>query len=108
MHIEIVRKPPENRNGIERLKISLLGDHTLDAKSCMFLQAIALLHSKGFLYAGASDLYLPLIDRSHHPLTHFTDGTLISDHVIKVHGPYECAADQYDRKFRPAPAVFSP
>ena len=99
MPVQIIRKPPTGKVGGERLKISLLGDHALDGTSCMFLQVVAFLHDMGFTHAGASDLYLSLIDRDRHPLTHFPNGTPLADHVITIRSPYACAADEYDRKF---------
>lgn len=107
MSVQINRKPPTSRSGSDRLKISLLGDHALDAKVCMFLQAIAFLQHRGFTHAGPADLYLPLIDGHLHPLTLFPDGTPISDHFVTIAGPYACAADDYDRKYSlPFPRPF--
>lgn len=107
MAIQIIRKPPTAKTPGERLKVSLLGDHALDAKVCMFLQVIALLGTKGFTHAGPADLYVPMIDQNRHPLTHFPDGTLIADHIVTIAHPYACAADEYDRKFLvPQPRPF--
>jgi hypothetical protein len=103
MGVRIVRKPPTSKGGSDRLKVSLLGTHPLDAKVCMFLQTIAFLQHRGFTHAGPADLYLPLIDRSLHPLTIFPDGTPIAEHFITIADPYACAADDYDRKFSPPP-----
>jgi hypothetical protein len=104
--LQIRRKPPTSKNQSERLKISLLGAHSLDEKACMILQVIAHLQSIGFSHADPTDFYLPPVDPNHHPLTHFPDGTLIADHYITIAAPYACAADEYDRRFSlhpPAP-----
>jgi hypothetical protein len=103
MPVKIIRKPPTSKAPAERLKISLLGDHPLDGLSCMFLQVIAFLHEQGFTHGGGGDFYLSLIDRDRHPLTHFPDGTPVAEHIIAIRSPYQCAADEYDRKFRPEP-----
>ena len=97
--IRLIRKPPTSKTPTERLKISLLGQHSLDDKGSMELQIIAYLQSVGFTHAGPIDFYVPLIDRHFHPLTHFPDGTLIADHIITITEPYSCAADEYDRRY---------
>ena len=101
--IRLVRKPPTSKAHADRLKITLLGDHSLDDKGCMELQINAHLQGIGFTHAGPIDLYVPLIDQDRHPLTHFPDGTLIADHIITITQPYACAADEYDRKFHLPP-----
>ena len=101
MRIELTRRPPFNGGAAQNLKVSLLGAHTLDGKGCMALQVVAFLHELGFTHAGDSYLYLRMIAPDLHPLTRFPDGSEIKDHVITIRSPYQCAADEYDRKFQP-------
>ena|ERR1017187_10189469 len=103
MPVEIVRRKPTTRMNAERLRISLMGDHSLDGAGCMLLQVVAFLHDMGFTHFGGGDLYLALIDRDHHPLTRFPDGSPVRDHVLTIRSPYDCAADKYDLKFPPPP-----
>jgi hypothetical protein len=101
---KIIRKPPTAGSGTERLKIALDGRHNLDGMGCMVLQVIAFLHELGFDMTGGGHLYIDLLDRDHHPLTFFPDGSKIAEHLIVVRSPYQCAADEYDRKFQhPSP-----
>lgn len=99
MDVRILKKPPLFNTKSERLKVTLLGDHAIDDKACMFLQAVAFLTEQGFTNAGLIDMYIPLQDADRHPLSHFRDGTPIAGHYITIEGPYSCAADHYDRKY---------
>jgi hypothetical protein len=101
--IHIRRKPPTAKIQSERLKYSLLGNHTLEEKDCMALQVTAHLRHLGFTHVGPMDCYAPLLTPDFHPLTHFPDGTLIADHFITISDPYQSAADHYDLKYAPRP-----
>ena len=103
MPIQFVKKPPIGKTGHGRLKGTLLGNHTLDEKQCMAIQIFHRLQLEGFPNAGTIDFYIPLLDLDAHPLTHFADGKLISEINMRLDSPYECAADEYDR--RPAPPL---
>ena len=96
MTLQLVRKPPVGNSKSERLKITLCGNHTTKQKACMLLQAKYFLqHDHGLEFAGPTDIYMPLIDRDGHPLTHFADGRLIVDFNILIESPYHCAADDH-------------
>ena len=96
MTLQLVRKPPIGNSRTERLKITLIGNHTMKQKACMLLQAKYFLqHEHGLRFAGPTDIYMPLIDEAGHPLTHFADGRLIVDFNMLVESPYHCAADAY-------------
>ena len=95
MMIQLVRKPPVGKK-FDSLRVVLEGNHTLDEKLCEFRQALAFLQEHhNIANAGASNLYMPLVDQWGHPLTRFPDGTEIVDHILTVKSPYSCAADFY-------------
>ena len=95
MTIQLVRKPPIGKLKSDRLKATLKGNHTLREKLCMSMQVIHLLKNEGFLYAGPTDMWIPLIDPDGHELTHFANGKLIADYNIVIDSPYPCAADEH-------------
>ena len=96
MTLQLVRKPPTNKAFNERLKITMLGNHTLKQKTCMLLQAkYYLQHEQRIDFAGPTDVYVALIDQYGHPLTHFFNGNAIADYNIVIESPYHCAADSY-------------
>src|ERR1700675_3587793 len=96
MTIQLVRKPPTNKSLNDRLKITLLGNHTMKQKAAMLLDAkFWLEHEHGIRYAGPTDVWLDLIDPDGHPLTHFAHGNLIADYSIVIKSAYHCAADSY-------------
>jgi hypothetical protein len=98
MPIQFVKKPPIGKTGSGRLKVTLAGTHSLDDKQCMAIQIFHRLQLDGFPNAGTIDFYIPLLDSDIHPLTHFANGTLISDFDMRIDSPYDCAADEYDRR----------
>jgi len=92
-----VRKPPFPYRRNERLKIVLKGNHTFKQKAAMLLEAKFILeHERGLRFAGPTDVYAPMIDADGHPLTHYPDGTLITDSDLVMESLYHCAADGYD------------
>ena len=96
MTVTIVRKPPTSKGYNERLKITLVGNHTMKQKTCMLLQAkFYLEHEQGLGFAGPTDVYIPLIDQFGHPLTRFSNGNLIADYNLVIASPYHCAADEH-------------
>ena len=96
MTLQMVRKPPTNKTPNERLKITLTGNHTLKQKTCMLLQAkFYLEHEHGIGFAGATDVYVALIDQYGHPLTYFPNRDAIADWSLIINSPYHCAADDY-------------
>jgi hypothetical protein len=96
MTIQLVRKPPIGNVKSERLKITLVGNHTLKQKTCMLLQAkFYLQHEQRIDFAGPTDVYIALIDPHGHPLAYFADGNPISDYNLVIDSPYHCAADSY-------------
>jgi hypothetical protein len=96
MTLQMVRKPPTNKAFNERLKITLAGNHTLKQKTCMLMQAKFFLeHEHGIGFAGATDVYIALIDEHGHPLTCFGNRQLVADWSLLIDSPYHCAADSY-------------
>jgi len=95
MTIQLVRKPPIGKK-YESLRIVMEGNFGWDDKLCEFLQVISYLRYRQNIHnAGLINIYANLVDATGYPLTHFPDGSEISDHVLTIKGPYECAADQY-------------
>lgn len=101
MPIQFVKKPPIGKTGSGRLKGTMAGNHTLEEKVCMTIQMFHRLQLDGFPKAGTIDFYIPLLDLDAHPLTHFADGNLISEYNMVINSPYDCAADEYDRRQSP-------
>ncbi len=98
MTIQLIRKPPVGKK-FDSLRIVLEGNHTLKQKVSMLLQAKFMLeHDHNVHFAGMTNLYMPLVDKWGHPLTHFPDGTEIAEHILNINSPYHCAADLYDRR----------
>jgi len=96
MTIQLVRKPPTHKAFNERLKITLLGNHTMKQKGAMLFDVKFFLeHEHGISNASVTDVYMGLIDPYGHPLTHFPNGNLIADYSIVVNSPYHCAADDH-------------
>jgi hypothetical protein len=96
MTIQLVRKPPTNKQFNDRLKITLLGNHTMKQKAAMLLEAkFWLEHEHGIRHAGPSDFYIDLIDEHGHPLTHFANQNPFADWSLLIKSPYHCAADSY-------------
>ena len=107
MTLQLVRKPAIGNVRAERLKVTLSGRHTLKQKLAMVSLAKFWLHDEhGIDNAGPADLYLPLIDSSGYPLTHFGDGRLITEFDLVIDHPYHCAADTYD-SLRTVPSLQS-
>ena len=95
MTIQLVRKPPIGHIKSERLKITLLGNHTMKQKACMLMQVKFWLHQEhGIDNAGPTDVYLSLLDPNGYPLTTFRDERSVSDYLV-IDSPYHCAADSY-------------
>jgi len=96
MTVKLVRLPPIGNVKTERIKIVLEGNHTLEEKICMVMQAIAVLeHEHRIFRAGNCDLWLAPLDDHNHPLTFFADGEPIGQHKLIVNSPYSSAADHY-------------
>jgi hypothetical protein len=95
MTARLVRKPPIGNVRSERLKIALIGSHTMKQKLCMMTQVKFWLHEHGIDNAGPTDFYVPLLDPNGYPITNFSDGTLITDFNLVIESPYHCAADSY-------------
>ena len=96
MTIQLVRKPPIGHIKSERLKITLLGNHTMKQKACMLMQVKFWLHQEhGIDNAGPTDVYLSLLDPNGYPLTTFRDELSVSDYNLVIDSPYHCAADSY-------------
>ena len=96
MSIFLVKNPPTHKGFNKRLKISLLGNHTMKQKAAMILEAkFWLEHERGIRFAGPSDFYIDLIDEWGHPLTHFANQDLIAAWHMQIKSPYHCAADQH-------------
>jgi hypothetical protein len=99
MTVRLVRKPPIGNERIDRLKVTLAGNHTMKQKIAMLMQVKFWLHDEqGIDHAGPSDFYLSLIDPNGYPLTVFRDGQIITDYSLLIESPYHCAADDYDRR----------
>jgi hypothetical protein len=102
MNIKMLRKPPVGTTISDRLKITLLGNHTLQQKTCMIREAKYYLeHEQNIEFAGPTDVYISLIDQYGHPLTHFFNGSDIAGWNMFIEQPYPCAADEYDKPHRP-------
>ena len=85
MTLQLIRKPPTNKSFNERLKITLLGNHTMKQKTAMLLDAkFWLEHEHGIRYAGPADFYVGLIDQYGHPLTHFANQVPIADWSVVI------------------------
>jgi hypothetical protein len=96
MTLQMVKKPPTKTGFNERLKISLLGNHTFKQKAAMLLEAkFWLEHEHGIGNAGLTHVYIPLIDVHGYPLTHFANGDPIADWDLVINSPYHCAADDH-------------
>jgi hypothetical protein len=96
MTIQLVRKPPTNKAFTDRLKVTLVGNHTMKQKACMLMQVkFWLQHEQRIGNAGTVDVYIPLIDADGHPLTQFANGTSIADYNVIIQSPYHCAADEH-------------
>lgn len=96
MTLQIIRKPPTRKGFNERLKITLLDNHTLKQKIAMLMDAkFWLEHEHGIRYGGPADFYVGLVDEWGHPLTHFPNGNPIADWSLLVRSPYHCAADDH-------------
>ena len=81
---------------MDRLKIILEGQHSLEEKICMAMKAVAVLeHEHGIYRASDCDLWVSPIDNHNYPLTIFPDGHLIAKRRFIVDSPYECAAKAY-------------
>ena len=105
----LVRKPPLGNARMERLKIVLGGNHSLKQKAAMLLEAKFILeHDYRLRFAGPTHVYAPMIDADGHPLSHFPDGSLITDFDLVIDSLYHCAADAYDAPLPPTPTRFSP
>ncbi len=104
MTARLVRKPPGKTAFTDRMRITLEGNHTAKQKVSMLLQAKFLLqHDHGITFFGPSDFYAAIVDAHGYPLTNFPDGRPIADFYVVIDSPYPCAADDFDRKFRPEP-----
>lgn len=80
----------------DRMKISLLGYHTMKQKGAMFFDAKFFLeHEYGIRFAGQIDLYPNFVDQHGQPITHFSNGNAIGAYNMIVRSPYHCAADHY-------------
>jgi hypothetical protein len=96
MTVQLVRKPPTAKAFSDRLKITLLGNHTMKQKGAMLFDVKFFLeHEHGIRNASITDVYMGLIDPHGYPLTHFSNGSLITDFNIVVNSPYHCAADEH-------------
>ena len=96
MTIQLVPKPPIGKK-YDSLRIVLEGNHTLKQKIAMMLEAKFMLeHDQNIHFAGSTNLYMPLVDKWGHPLTHFPNGDEIASFELKIRSPYHCAADSYD------------
>jgi hypothetical protein len=96
MTIQLVRKPPSGNHKTERLKVTLLGNHTVKQKACMFMQVKFWLHHEhGIDTAGVTDFYINFIDPNGDPLTTFRNDILIADYNLLIDSPYHCAADEH-------------
>jgi hypothetical protein len=96
--LRITKKPPVGKSTGESLEVIVQGNHMLDRKLCQLFQVITLLEIEGFSRAGEMLLNVPLLDEADHILTHFADGRLIGECRVISEGPYDCAADNYDRR----------
>ncbi len=104
MTVRLLRKPPLGGEKIDRLKVTLLGSHTVKQKIAMMTQVKFWLHEQGIDHAGMSTFYIDPRDANGHPLISFRDGNLITDYHLVIDSPYHCAADDYDRTLRIAPS----
>jgi hypothetical protein len=97
MTMRFEKVPQIGHGKMERFKITLLGQHTLEEKMMMTMKAFAMLeHHRGIYRASASDLWLAPIDEHNCPLAFFGDGQPIKSERLLVDNPYACAADIYN------------
>ena len=94
------RKPQIGKINADRFKVSFQGNNTIDEKLAMMLDFSFWLQEEGIPRVGQCDLYVPLLDKDNHVLTHFANGHSIGDYDLLFRAPYDCAADNYDRQPR--------
>ena len=87
MTIEIVRKPPTNKNFYERFTVELPGVHSIEDKICMARQCkYHLLFNEGIPAAGLTHLYIELLDCDGHPKASTAKQIAVPDSAPKLSG----------------------
>ncbi len=96
MTLQLVKKPPINKPFGDRMKFSLLNNHTMKQKGAMFFDIkFWLEHDHGIRFASQIDFYAGFVDQDGWPITHFANGTPLSDYDVICKSPYHCAADDH-------------